>query len=214
MSSLLMLRAPGALIFNSIVSHGIFGKCLESLLERELEGSLPFSLLPVPWLRSWPLFPPSETPLWCPEDPYPPPYERKGVMPIPALGWGEGASGKLGKVVGQSTVGNPGFREVWQDPWGATWAPSHARGGCFHLLAPRLPGPMSTSPFLDNPSLRSGFLPSTLEGQGRPIALVVLDGVGNAIPRPENRGTGCTATWGLFGCGPSWVGSPGEYISV
>lgn len=160
MSSLLMLRAPGALIFNSIVSHGIFGKCLESLLERELEGSLPFSLLPVPWLRSWPLFPPSETPLWCSEDPYPPPYERKGVMPIPALGWGEGASGKLGKVVGQSTVGNPGFREVWQDPWGATWAPSHARGGCFHLLAPRLPGPMSTSPFLDNPSLRSGFLPS------------------------------------------------------
>lgn len=52
MSSLLMLRAPGALVFNSIAWHGIFGKCLKSLLERELEGSLPFSLLPVPWLRS------------------------------------------------------------------------------------------------------------------------------------------------------------------
>lgn len=40
LSSLLILRAPGALVFNSIASHGIFGKCLKSLLERELEGSL------------------------------------------------------------------------------------------------------------------------------------------------------------------------------
>lgn len=52
LSFLLMLRASGALVFNSIASHGIFGKCLKSLLERELEGSLPFSVLSVPWLRS------------------------------------------------------------------------------------------------------------------------------------------------------------------
>lgn len=49
---LLKLRASGALVFSSIASHGIFGKCLKFLLERELEGSLPSSLLPVPWLRS------------------------------------------------------------------------------------------------------------------------------------------------------------------
>lgn len=59
MSSLLTLKATGALVFNSIASHGIFGKCLKSLLERELEGSLPFSLLPVPWLRSGHFFLPT-----------------------------------------------------------------------------------------------------------------------------------------------------------
>ena len=48
LSSLLMLRAPGPLLLNSIASHGIFGKCLKSILERELAGSLPFFLLPVP----------------------------------------------------------------------------------------------------------------------------------------------------------------------
>lgn len=52
MSFLLMLKSIWALVFNSIASHSIFGKCLKSLLERELEGSLPFSVLPVPWLRS------------------------------------------------------------------------------------------------------------------------------------------------------------------
>lgn len=52
LSSLLVLGAPGALGFRSIAWHGIFGKCFTSLLERELEGCLPFSFLPGPWLRS------------------------------------------------------------------------------------------------------------------------------------------------------------------
>lgn len=100
-------------VFNSIASHGIFGKCLKSLLERELEGSLPSSLLPVLWLRSGHC-PPNETPLWCLKDPYS--MKEKGGAP-PALGWEEGASGKLGKAAGQSNVESPGFKETWQDPW-------------------------------------------------------------------------------------------------
>lgn len=101
-------------VFNSIASHGIFGKCLKSLLERKLEGSLPSSLRPVPWLRSGHC-PPNETPLWCLEDPYS--MEEKGGVLTPALGCEEGASGKLGKAAGQSNVESPGFKETWQDPW-------------------------------------------------------------------------------------------------
>ena len=52
LSVLLKLRGSGVLVFKGIASHGIFGKCLKFLLERELEGSLPSSLLPVPWLTS------------------------------------------------------------------------------------------------------------------------------------------------------------------
>lgn len=110
-------------------------------------------------------------------------------------------------------MGSPGFRESWQDPWWATWAPSLSGGGYLHWLASRLPGPMPISPSLDNPALRSGFLPGTLglETQGGPIPPVVLDGVGNAIPKArEQEVLAGTATWGLLGCGPSGLGSLGE----
>lgn len=79
-------------------------------------GRQPAFLCPVRALvEKQPLFLPCETPLWCLEDPTLP--ERKGVVLTPALEWEEGASGKLGKTIGQSTVGSPRFREAWQDPW-------------------------------------------------------------------------------------------------
>lgn len=59
---------------------------------------------------------------------------------------------------------------------------------------------MPTSPSLDSPALRSGFLPSilSLRAQGGPIALV--DRVGNAIHKArEQEVLAGTATWGLFG---------------
>ena len=108
-------------------------------------------------------------------------------------------------------MGNPGFKEAWQDPWCTNWASSHSRGGCFHLLAP---GCLDSCPYhlLWTTHPEEGFLPSTLglETQGRPIAPVVLAGESNAIPRPENRGAGCPATWGLSGCGPLQLGSLDE----
>lgn len=84
-------------VFKSIASHGIFGKCLKSLLERELEGSLPSSLLPVPWLRSGHC-PPNETPLWCLEDPYSMKEKGGGCSSSPRMGRG-------------------GFREAGKGSW-------------------------------------------------------------------------------------------------
>lgn len=118
-------------------------------------------------------------------------------MPTPALGWGEGTLGsqerqlvtpwweiqgsrRLGKTLGAQT-GHPLLQEegVFTSWPQDAWTDAHIT-------------------FSGQPILRRRFLPSTLglETQGRPIAPVVLVGESSAIPRPEERGAGCPATWG------------------
>lgn len=89
--------------------------------------------------------------------------------------------------------------------------PSHSRRDCLRLLAPKLPGPLSSSPSLDNSFPRSGFLPRPpgLESRRRPVAPEVANGVGNTIPRPENRGTGLCHL-GAVWMWPCEVGEAGE----
>lgn len=62
---------------------------------------------------------------------------------------------------------------------------------------------MPTSPSLDNPTQRSGFLPSILglETQGGPIAPVVLNGVGNAISKAREQGV-LAGTWVIVSVHP------------
>lgn len=88
------------------------------------------------WLRSWPLFPPMRHHGGAQRTPPPPPHikERGNAHSSPRVGRRD--SGKPGKTVGYSMVGNPGFMEAWQDPWCTNWASSPSRVGCFHLLAP------------------------------------------------------------------------------
>lgn len=98
MSSLLTLRERGALVFNSIAWNGI----LESASKPSWKGSWKAACFLPPacaLVEKQPLFSPNETLLLRPDDPLHT-MKEKGVVLTPALGWEEGALGKLGKAVG------------------------------------------------------------------------------------------------------------------
>lgn len=106
-------------------------------------------------------------------------WERQLVNPQ----WGVQGSGKLGKTLGEQ--------------------PRHSltQGKVSSLAGLQATWTHATSPSLDNPTRRSAFLPSVLglETPEVSIAPVVLDGVGNAIPKARDQGVVAgTATWGLF----------------
>lgn len=119
--------SPGALVFNSIAWHGIFGKCLKSLLERQLAFLPPACTL----VGKRPLFPPNVTPLY-PEK-TPPSSGRSEVVLTQPQGRKRGLLGSWGKVV-RGRMGCPGLQGslarpfmghsgiisfVWEDrsPW-------------------------------------------------------------------------------------------------